>query len=374
VPHYLTNNAAVNSVLANGPDGLPEQQGVLNANFTCLVPRSAAGQVPEAEPGRAVIYGHGGTGSHTEVTNGRWQAQAGNYNMVACGTTMLGGLSDGALAVFGRYSNLTNFQEQADRFVQGLLNTLFLGRLMIHEDGLVSHPAFQTASGDAAIDRSELFYTGQSQGALTGGAATAVAQDWDRAVLTAHSVSAMLHVDRSVQGGLILSIFRPNYPNDLDFILTSSLLQMLFDRSENQGYAAHLIGDPYPNTPSKRVLIQAAFGDHFVWTMTHEVMARGIGMPIHRPVLRMDERFYQVDPFFGIPGIPSYPYAGSGMLLYDFGNPPPPTTNTNPFFPDYGSDPHSRPSNLAEAQMQLSTFFDTGTIIDVCGGPCYFGP
>lgn len=375
VPHYLTNNGAVNSVLAYGPDGLPEQQGVMTADFTCLVPRAAAGQRPVPEPGRAVVYGHGGTGSHTEVANARWRAQAGTDNYVVCGTTTIGGLVDGAGAVFGRYSDLTNFRQQADRYVQALINYLFLGRLMIHQSGLVSHPAFRTASGGPAIDTSNLFYTGQSQGALMGGAVTAISQDWTRAVLTAHSMSAMLHVDRSVQGQLILGVFRPNYPNDLDFILSSSLLQMLFDRSENQGYAAHLTDDFYPNTPDKRVLIQAAFGDHFVFTMTHEVMARGIGMPIRRPVLRTDDRFYQVNPFFGIPGIPSNPYPGSGMVLFDFGNPPPPTTNTNPFFPDYGSDPHGRPSTLGAAQKQLSTFFDTGMIVDVCGGgPCYFGP
>ena len=373
VPHYLTNNAAPGSVFVNGPDGLPVQQGVFTASFTCLVPRSAAGQGVDPAPGRAVLYGHGIFGSHTEAANGRWQAEAGTYNMVVCGTTSIG-YSDSPATILGNFQEFTRVQNQADRSQQGLLNTLFLGRLMKHPSGLVSHTAFQTPSAGPAIDTSNLFYTGQSQGALTGGAVTAVAQDWTRAVLTAPSMNGSLVLHRSTQGPQFVGIIKASYPANLDVQLLMHLLSMLVDRTEPAGYAWHLNGDPYANTPAKQVLLQAAFGDYQTTTISPEIMARTMGIPMHRPALRGD-RFYQVNPFFGIPAI-NYPHAGGGLIMYDRGNLAPPTGNRPPPSPgDPFGDPHGIPSSLPAAQQQLSTFFTTGTVVDACGGvACYFGP
>jgi hypothetical protein len=373
VPHYLTNNGAPGSIFVNGPDGLPVQQGVFTANFTCMVPRSAAGQGPNPEPGRAVLYGHGIFGSHTQVTNGRWQAQAGTYNMVVCGTTTIG-FSDDPATILNNFQEVTRVQNQADRSQQGLLNTLFLGRLMIHEDGLVSHPAFQTPTGGPAIDGSDLFYTGQSQGALSGGAVTAVAQDLTRSVLTAPSMNSTLVLHRSTQGPAFVGVLKASYPTNLDGQLILHLVAMLVDRTEGAGYAWHMTSDPYPNTPAKQVLLQAAFGDYQTTTISPEIMARTMGMPMHRPALRGD-RFYQVNPFFGIPGI-AYPHTGSALVMFDWGNLSPPVGNVPPPSPgDPFGDPHGRPSTQAQAQAQLSDFFDTGAVTNVCGSSaCYFGP
>ena len=369
VPHYLTDGGVPGSVLVYGPDGLPEQQGVYTADFTCLVPREAAGQVPGHAPGRAVLYGHGLFGSHTQVTNSRWQAQAGTYNMVVCGTTTIG-VSDDVPTIVANFQDLSRIRNQPDRSQQGILNTLFLGRLMKHDEGLVSHPAFQTAAGEPAIDTSDLFYTGQSQGALTGGAATAVAQDWTRAVLTAPSMNGSLVLRRSTQGPQFVGLIRASYPGPLNVTLAINLLSILTERGETNAYGWHLTDDAYANTPQHQVLLQGAFADYQTTTISPEIMARTVGMPMHRPALPGD-RFYQVDPFFGIPAV-SYPHDGSALIMYDFGNPSPPTGNVPPSDPL--GDPHGKPSNLAEAQQQLSAFLRTGgTLIDVCGaGACFF--
>ena len=114
VPHYLTDNGAPGSIFVNGPDGLPEQQGVYTAPFTCVVPRQAAGQTADPEPGRAVLYGHGIFGSHTQVTGARFQAQAPAYNMVFCGTTSIG-YSDSPATILNNFQEMTRVQNQADR-------------------------------------------------------------------------------------------------------------------------------------------------------------------------------------------------------------------------------------------------------------------
>ena len=56
---------------------------------------------------------------------------------------------------------------------------LFLGRAMVAADGFRAHPPFA-----GAFDATRrLFYDGNSQGGIEGGALTAVAPDFDRAVL-----------------------------------------------------------------------------------------------------------------------------------------------------------------------------------------------
>ena len=64
-----------------------------------------------------------------------------------------------------------------------MLNFLLLGRLMIHPQGLAADPAFQVARRTPLIDTGALFYDGNSQGGIIGGALTAVAPDFPRAVL-----------------------------------------------------------------------------------------------------------------------------------------------------------------------------------------------
>ena len=66
----------------------------------------------------------------------------------------------------GLVQDLSDFPELADRLQQGLLNELFLGRLMIHPAGLGSDPAFRvdgTTSSPSVIDRRRLYYNGNSQ-------------------------------------------------------------------------------------------------------------------------------------------------------------------------------------------------------------------
>ncbi|MEE3921189.1 hypothetical protein V2I01_32225 [Micromonospora sp. BRA006-A] len=74
------------------------------------------------------------------------------------------------------------------------------------------------------------------------------------------------------------------YPDRIDQQLVFGLLQMLWDRSEANGYAQHMTGRPLPGTPAHRVLMHVAFGDHQVSTVA-EVQARTIGARLHTPAL-----------------------------------------------------------------------------------------
>ena len=98
------------------------------------------------------------------------------------------------------------------------------------------------------------------------------------------------------------------YQDPIERQIGFSLIQMLWDRGEANGYAAHMTNDPYPNTPSHEVLLQVAFSDHQVSNHAAEVEARTIGAPIMTPGLP-EGRHWEMDPYYTPTA--KYPYKGS---------------------------------------------------------------
>jgi hypothetical protein len=255
---------------------------------------------------------------------------------------------------------------------QGMLNFLYLGRLMIHPQGFASSPVFQFTKGGVSkpvIDTSRLFYDGNSQGGIIGGSLAAVSVDNDRAALGVPGMNYSTLLTRSSDFATYSQVLYPNYPNELERPLMFALIQMLWDRAEADGYAHHMTDDPLPNTPPHTVLLHEAFGDHQVANVTTEVEARTIGAYIRRPALDPG-RHTDRNPYFGIPAIPSFPFGGSALVVWDSGSPPPPTTNTPP---TSGADPHGHPRGTPAARQQKSEFLKTGgKVTEVCGvKPCY---
>jgi hypothetical protein len=157
------------------------------------------------------------------------------------------------------------------------------------------------------------------------------------------------------------------YPDKMDEQLIFSMIQMLWDRSEANGYAAHMTTDPLPNTPAHSVLMHVAFGDHQVTNVAAEVEARTIGASIYQPAIAAG-RNPDVQPYWGLPTVASGS-TGSAIVIWDSGTPTPPTTNT----PNRGGDdPHSKPRSQVSARLQKATFLQpSGYFVDVCGGrPC----
>ena len=353
-----------------GPDGLPLHQPTpQQASFTCNIPRAAlASAVATANPGRASLYGHGLFGSNTEVNAGNVESMGNEHDFVLCATDWIGMATEDVPNAATILVDLSNFPTLTDRLQQSMLNQLFLARLMIHPAGFVSNPAFQDAFGNPVIDTSHVFYDGNSQGGIAGGTLMAVAQDITRGVLGVPAMNYSTLLTRSVDFATYSMVLYPAYPNELERPLLFALIQMLWDRSDPNGYAHHITSDPLPNTPAHKILVHEAFGDHQVANVATEVEARTLGLSIYQPALAPG-RHTDVHPYFGIPPIPSFPFDGSAMVVWDSGVPPPPTTNTPP---TAGSDPHGKPRSQASARQQKSEFLKPdGAVVDVCGGsPC----
>jgi hypothetical protein len=390
VPCYLQPNCAPRGRFELGSDGLPSQNGTWTANFNCAIPRAAVDD-PGASPGRPQVYGHGLLGTANEATSGAQQLLAQTHNFVICATDEIGFSQSDVPNIAGNIlPNLSNFPELTDRVQQGLLNELYLGRLMIHTDGFLSAAAFHVDPADLGsaptIDNSRLYYNGNSQGGILGGALTAVAPDFTRASLGVPAMNYSVLLNRSVDFDAFKPFFAGGYPSPLTQQLALSLIQMLWDRSDPNGYAHRMTTNPLPNTPPHEVLMNVAFGDHQVTTWQADVEARTIGAQIHDPVV-FDGRWPGVDVVWGVPRIAAYPFADSAIVYWDSGplranpTPPPAMIGTDPppieNLPNRtGVDPHGHP-RVAPAEMQMVSDFlrpdALSAITDTCLGPCFAG-
>lgn len=385
VPLYLTDGGAPGGELTVDPVTLiPEAQGTYTANFICTVPTSAASD-GEARP---VVYGHGLLGSADEVASSHVQVTAAANNSVYCATDWIG-MSEGDVGYAIRaLSNINDFPPVPARLQQSLINTLFLARLMIHEDGLGADAEFQTSAGANMLNTEEAYYDGNSQGAIIGGAATALAQDWTKAVLGVGGMNYSTLLNRSVDFDQYAVVLRNAYPNALDQQLVFGLLQMLWDRGETSGYVQHLTDKPYDLTPPHQVLMAVAFGDHQVATITAENIARTLSIPIYQPALPVGATIAS-EPFYDLDPIRSFPHLGSALYFWYSGTLAPPFGNITPTMSERYiadctgdnadqedspkcADPHEDPRRQPEMIEQKAAFFSpTGEVENVCHGePC----
>ena len=346
------------------------------APFYCNVPSAAT-------PGNralAVHYGHGLLGSGDQVWDeSDIQRMAERHNAMYCGTDWTGMNEPSVPFAVEVLRNLSLFPQFADRLQQGLVDQLYLGRLMAHGNGLASDPAFQQG-GQPIFDNTRILWDSNSQGGIMGGALTALAPDWDNAVLGVPALNYSVLLRRSIDWDTYSAVIYPQYPKERERPLILGLIQMLWDRGESNGYAHHIVGDPLPGTPDHNVLMHVAIGDHQVSTIQADVMARTIGARVRQPAVDAG-RSFEDRPLFDIPAIGGFPFTGDASMVYWDTGPVREvngaTVGTGPAplaeLPNRtGADPHGRPRKDPNAQDQKVEFMLNGNVIDVCGAaPCY---
>ncbi len=380
LPTTLTSDGGGFHYSSTGPDALPTQVpgNTATAKYDCIIPTSATG----ASPARPSLYGHGLLGQASEVNAGNVEAMASEHKMMFCATNWWGLAGTDVPYDIAALQDLNKFPQVVDRLQQGVLNTLYLGRLMRTAGGFASNANFQNGSSQPLFSTANLYYDGNSQGGIMGGMTTAVAPDYTRAVL---GVPGMDY------GGLLLQrstdftdyaqfLFGPNgYTDDSLHPLLLDLMQQIWDRGEADGYAQHITFSALPGTPQHKVLMQGAYGDHQVSMYAAAVEARTIGAKFHSPALDLPARSQDQNMFYGIPAIPYYPFRGSAYVIWDNGpglTEDPPITNTPP--PEGGpnqDDPHGDVRATVAARTQKSNFLrpnGVSVVTDECAGqPCH---
>ena len=369
-----------------GPMDTPVQNPVvptLEAEFTCKLRTDVVGGA------RPTLYGHGLLGGRGEVEGGS-TGDLRDAGHAMCGVDWIGMATEDIVNVALILHDVSFFPSLADRAQQGFLNFLFVGRALIHPDGLGDEPAFLSADGQPLLDIDELFYNGNSQGGIMGGALTALSPDFTKAVLGVPGTNYSTLLNRSVdwEGEFIdpadpgipaYASFNYNaYPDKVTQQLLFALLQMLWDRGEGNGYAQHMTSEHYANTPAHQVLLEVAFGDYQVTNHAAEAEARTIGADYLETALAAGRHWeravaarsgvapYGLRPFSTSATGERYAASGSALVYWDSGNATPFNGNVPPA--DLHQDPHGDPRSDDDALAQKRRFYDSGVIVDVNGG------
>ncbi len=386
VPCYLFPSCAPGGTMVLSPEGTPLQSGVWTANFDCIIPLAATtGAAGSARPS---LYGHGLFGSAGEVASGPQRSLSQGHDIVQCATDEIGMSETDLPSVVQALQNLSAFPKITDRLQQGLLDELYLGRAMVSPSGFTTDAAFHqdgTLATPSVLNISHLYYNGNSQGGIMGGALTAVSPDFTRASLGVPAMNYSVLLPRSVDFDQFASILYPNYPDEEARPLVFDMMQLLWDRGEPDGYAARMTSNPLPDTPAHQVLLDVAFGDHQVTNYQAEVEARTVGARAHRPAI-YSGRWPNTNILWNVPTLSGYPFHGSAIYYWDggpvresspgsgtfVGTEPPPWEN----LPNRtGEDPHGLPRATPAEQQLVSDFFE-GAVkkTDTCNkGPCYSG-
>lgn len=369
-PHPLDGHPAF--IMHRDSAGKPAQNGWVEQPFWVRIPRVAVNG-----PAQGLNqYGHGLNGTGHQVF-GSFNAKIGNqYNLIPFACNWTGMSSPDVPSIIQMILNFTDFRTMSDHLQQGMMEQLILMRAM-HER-FADLP--EVKKYGIQIDKKRLYYTGISQGGIYGATYMALSQEVTRGHLGVPGHSYSLLLQRSVDFDPFLLVVSGNYPDAGDRLIVLSLIQMLWDASDPASYYVHLKQQPFPNTPPHDVLLVPAKGDYQVAPVTNEIVARsGFAELMEgwgRPVPGVKER--------------AYPYKGSGVVIYDFGNDWAAPGNKPPAGDVEGGkckvtadctgwmecdegycilgDPHDRPQRLEWRNKQLVHFLDTGEIIDVCGG------
>lgn len=402
VPCYLnSNNCAPGGTFEfDADDNLIWTEGkTATFPYRCDIPNTASA----ANPTKTMTYGHGLLGSLGQVSSGYQRALAPLSNTTQCAVDWAGFSDKDISTVLAALNDMSNFNKLVDRMQQGFVNFMYLQRALIHPQGFPSHPAFQdgdgTTPGDSLIDLSagddtRGQYMGISQGGIMGGALTALSPDADYGVLGVPGMNYSTLLRRSVDSDQYfkndtIGLYK-YYPDFGNRMLLLSMVQLLWDRGEANGYAHFMTDNPLPDTPPHEVLMRVAFSDHQVANVTAEVQARTIGAAMYDPAL-LPGRHWSDDPYFGLERVDEFPWSGGSMLVYYDSGPvtftgkrgigviTPPNQNVPPRSEwGYGRDPHGDPREALAGVRHAIEFLngpnldgvDRGTIrgcLDITG-------
>jgi hypothetical protein len=354
VPLYLDKPEPGGKLLF-GANGLPKQNGTAQFEFVVHVPHSAL-----KKPAGLLQNGHGLLGKLTQGQDGYLAKIANTGNFVAFSVNLVGMASDDEPEITKAIAqDFGLFRYVVDRQHQGVLNSLLAMRMI---SGRFVDDANVQFDGKSVIDPTQRYYRGDSQGGIFGCTYMALTTDVTNGYLGVPGMPYNLLLNRSIDFEPFFAVLRVMYKNMRNVQLVLALAQMLWDRTEPNGYCPYLTQDRFPNTPDHRVLFHVAIGDYQVSPLGAHVMARTVGAKTISP---------QTRPIWGITSAEA-PYAGSAIVEFDFGLPPAPKTNVPPTgtgFPKDG-DPHGKVRDLESAILQGVYFLHQGKVIHTCKDAC----
>jgi hypothetical protein len=333
-------------------NGLPMQQGTWNRPFIMIIPIA-----PVTTASLPVIqFGHGLLGGGGEITSGYNRRFAKDNKIVFVAGDWTGLSANDIPVVSAGLLNWNLFPLTTYRLGQG------------HIDGIALSYTVRQMAGDAkikaalgithnAFDPEGMTYYGISLGGIMGGAFMALHPFIHYGVLNVAGSTWSLMIQRSSNWNTYGAALATGYPNYKDHQILLTLSQTLFDISDPIAFAPHLIANPLPNTPAKKILFQEAVNDSEVPNVASEKMARAAGLPLITPTVRK------------VYGLKEVATAESAISIWDEKREDaPPRTNVPPAS-DNGT--HGSIRDLPALKAQIIRFlYGDHKIVNTCDGVC----
>jgi len=355
-PNFLTNGEADESKLRRGTDGLPEMQGLRDARFAALIP-ACVSQQPLPRP--TIIFGHGLFGSAEEYLNDNFVIDlAQKYCLVILAGDFIGFTSRQVALAALAVNDLNKGAGISEKLGQSVID--FIALETATRGPFRTAPEFQY-NGQPVIDAAKTFYVGGSLGGIMGNTFMAYDPNLTKGVLAVPGGIWSLLFERSAAWYLLMGAAQNAYEDPAVYQLNLALLGMGMEPYDPITTAAHVIKDPLPGVPQKRILMWYSLGDCLVTNISTEIVARTMGIDLITP---------SVKSVWGMEGKPG-PLA-NGIDLYDEHPTPMPSELNIPPATDNGT--HSGVNRNPSALRQVEAFLLQDQIIQTCGGstpaPC----
>lgn len=337
-----------------GADGLPAFNGTFEVPFQLQIPPSAIARLEGGGmPVRLLQYGHGQFGSRGEVGSGWLQEFLNEREMVAVASDWIGMAEGDFDVITSAAQNLSELPRMTERVQQAMVNFVVLTRSIA---GVCSDLP-ELRADDRAIIGPERYFLGISQGGILGATFAALSPDIERFALEVGGISYAIMMKRSANFAVYSLLIDAAYPNPIEADLGLVISQFHWDLGEPAPYAPHILANPLPGTPPKRVLYAIGTYDSQVPNAASDIAARTMGLSRLTPDPRT---------VWGVPTITAP--ADSAYVEHRFpveGWPPGTRAPSGP------TDAHEGVRRLAAAQEQMDRFFrPDGRVEHLCDGPC----
>lgn len=346
--------------LARNDAGEVIGNGTVSFPFTVQVPFSAR---DADEPVHALAYAHGFFGSREEAEGKSAHTIAERVRAIAFGIDWWGMSKDDVGIVVGKLmDDPANAGLFADRVHQGMANWITMTtaiKTVFSTLPELRHPSGHPKENAPMYEPSEVFFFGASQGHILGGTLAALDPNLSRIVLNVGGAGLSQMMFRSRPFEPFLAFIGMSFQDTLDQQKVAAMLQVPLDRIDPATYAHMVLEHPLPGShPDRRVLLQIGLGD---------VQVPNIASFLHARLLGIGQIEPSTYPIFGIPQV-SAPQT-SAASVFDFGIDLD-KVYSQPMASKEENVVHEGVRIAEPALEQMRQFFEDGTIIHPCDGPC----
>ena len=346
-PNFMTDGESDDSILLRDDAGVPELDGMYEANFSAVIPACVA---TEPLPIPVVVFGHGLFGSAEGYVGDTFLQEVANDNCVVVVAGDWIGLTERQITSAAlSANNLNRSHALVEKLGQGVINFISLEHLV---RGPMAESDEFSYEGTPIIDTDEVYYLGASLGGIMGGTFMAYDPIIERGALGVPGGAWSLLIERSYAWTPLQVAALGAYESQYQYQMMVAFLASSMERWDPITTARRVLDDPLPGSPAKKLLMYEAVNDSLVTNLSTEMVVRTMGIGLTGPSVR--------EPF-GIEMV-SEPME-SGFTIYDEDVPPTPTTNEPPL-DDNGT--HAGVNDRPALLREVVDFLRQGEVVNKC--------